>query len=893
MTLLEHALAYASQGWPVFPCHPATKQPLVKSPVEGEGGLKLATTDEARIREWWARWPQAMIGLPTGRAIGAFVVDVDAGEDKTTGEVFEAAALRIQLEGAIGTTLPPTRFATTPRGGVHLYFRYPDGDEIGNRAGLLGKGSRIDIRGDGGYVIAPPSLRKDGVAYAWGDAVEVAAAPAALIDLVLRRGAFAEAPAAAGIGARAAARVKPPAADGGGSIAAGEEAVRKYGLSALDAELQNVRQAQPGGRNDALNVAALKLAQLVASGALNEHFVRAALEGAAGDSGLIKDDGLRAVRATIESGFRAGRKQPRDLGEIRRAAADRERRPRAAAVRSSSPKSGPADSAAAAPAPREDVEGKPSSQTGAGGAKATSKGGGGGERKPPAEDPGARNLRLALFPLTDLGNAERFRERCRDRLLWCAAIGWLVWDGKRWSRDGAEELVKLAEHDTVRMIQEEAKAVRASGRKDQPDAPKGARDWLFDEKKSLLYSDKIASWGRSSEAVNKLGALSKRGAPYLAVSIGELDADKFKINVNNGTLVVRKSADEDYIQFKPHDPADLITKLAPVDYDQGATCENYDRFIGRIQPEGRMREFLHQWFGLSLTGDVSEQKLVYFYGKGGNGKSVLVDAVSYIAGDYGRTLPIETFLDHGKPRNGSQATPDIAILPGVRFLRTSEAEKNSKLAEAMVKLMTGGEQMSARDLNMPLFWFYPQFKMTMSGNYRPQISGTDEGIWRRVRLVPFNVTIPKEERDPHMIDKLRNEASGFLNRLLDGLRVWLDKGLQEPEDVLKATADYRSASDPLGRFLAACVAASPGDRVQSSELYKLYCAWCVSAGETAWKQRGFSMAMDERGFTRKQSDVVWWLDMKAVKTVNDFVDYEGKPIKARHDTQEEVADMEI
>jgi putative DNA primase/helicase len=850
----------------------------VKSDKEGEGGLKLATADEAQISAWWTRWPQAMIGLPTGRAIGAFVVDVDAGIDKDTGEVFEAAAIKSQLVAAIGTALPATRFAMTPRGGEHLYFRYPDDAAIGNRAGLLGKGSRIDIRGDGGYVIAPPSLRKDGVAYAWGDVAEVAPAPAALLDLVLRRGRFAEAPSAGGgIGARAAAKVKPPEGEGG-SLAAGEDAVRKYGLSALDAELQSVRQAQPGGRNDALNIASLKLAQLVAAGALVEGFVRAALEQAAAESGLIRDDGLRAVRATIESGFRAGRKQPRDLGEIRRAAADRERRPRLAAVRSPSSQDRPAASSAAAPAPRADVEGKPSSQTGATAASASDKGGGGGERKPPAEGAGPRNLRLALFPLTDLGNAERFRERYRDRLLWCSAIGWLVWDGKRWSRDGAEEVVKIAEHDTVRMIQEEAKAVRASGRKDQPDSKKGARDWLFDEKKGTLYSDKIAGWGRSSEAVNKLGALSKRGAPYLAVSIGELDADKFRINVGNGTLVVRKSeGDEDYIQFKPHDPSDLITKLAPVDFD----------------PEAPMRDFLHQWFGLSLTGDVSEQKLVYFYGKGGNGKSVLVDAVSYVAGDYGKTLPIETFLDHGKPRNGSQATPDLAILPGVRMLRTSEAEKNSKLAEAMVKLVTGGEEMSARDLNRPLFWFYPQFKMTMSGNYRPMISGTDEGIWRRVRLVPFNVTIPREERDSHLIGKLKAEASGVLNRLLDGLRVWLDKGLQEPEDVLKATADYRSASDPLGRFLAACVASSPGGRVQSSELYKLYVAWCTSAGETAWKQRGFSMAMDERGYTRKQSDVVWWLDLKAVKSVNDFVDFEGKPIKARENNDEEVVDMEI
>jgi putative DNA primase/helicase len=246
------------------------------------------------------------------------------------------------------------------------------------------------------------------------------------------------------------------------------------------------------------------------------------------------------------------------------------------------------------------------------------------------------------------------------------------------------------------------------------------------------------------------------------MSIDRLDADKMRINVNNGTLVVRRQDDGDYVSFQPYDPADLITKLAPVDFDPDATCEVFDTFLAKVQPRHEMREFIQQWLGLSLTGDVSEQKLAFFYGKGGNGKSVLIDAVSYVAGDYGETVPIETFLDQGKARSAGQATPDLAILPGVRMLRTSEPEKGSKLAEAMIKLVTGGEPIQARHLNRDFFKFYPQFKLTMSGNYRPQISGTDEGIWRRVRLVPFSVIVPKEERDIRLPDKLRGEASGIL-----------------------------------------------------------------------------------------------------------------------------------
>lgn len=504
-------------------------------------------------------------------------------------------------------------------------------------------------------------------------------------------------------------------------------------------------------------------------------------------------------------------------------------------------------------------------------------------------------MRLAFFPRTDLGNAERFCERFRDRLRWYPPKEtWLAWDGKRWSYKGASEAVQRAEHDTVRAVQDEAEAVRQSGRRDVPDPKPDALDFVVETKRdgtTVLFSDKLAGWGRTSEGLNKLGALSKLGAAYLAVATEQLDADKMTINVNNGTLVVgRKSDGEDYVNFRPHDPADLITKISPADYDPQALCPEYDKFLARVQPSEEMRVFLHQWLGLSLTGDVSEQTLAYFYGFGSNGKSVLMDTVSHVAGDYGETVPIETFLDSGKARSAGQASPDLAILPGIRMLRTSEPEKNSKLAEAMVKLVTGGEPILARHLNKGFFKFSPQFKLTISGNHKPKISGADDGIWRRFRLVPFKVSIKKEDRDLHLSEKLLAEASGILNRLLDGLRDWCDRGLIEPDAVTTATAEYRSVSDPLGRFLATCVETSLGERVQSSALYAVFQAWCKSAGETEWKQKGFSLAMDERGFKRKHSDVTWFIDVKLIRYVHDFVDGDGTPIKSAEGDKMEAAD---
>lgn len=675
-----------------------------------------------------------------------------------------------------------------------------------------------------------------------------------------------------------------------------EESVRAFGLAELDCVLAAVRSAEGDARNDRLTAAAEAIGSLAAAGALHDGFARAALLEAAGACGLVRDLKMRAVRSAISDGVKAGTKKPRDLAEVRRSAA--QSRPRPAAVikpslpsSSSPPASSPAPSVAAAAASvPPNGEGKTTiSQTGASSPKAPAAGVE-GAGKPPrvTETDDELNMRLAFFPLTDLGNAERFRERYKNRLKWCKALGWLAWDGKRWSRDNADSLVKIAEHDTVRAIQFEADAVRDSGR---DDIEEDGRDFVVepDEDEPVLYSDKIAKWGRASEAVNKLGALSKRGEPYFAIGIDRLDSDKFKINVNNGTLIIARKSEGDYVTFKPHDPDDLITKISPVDFDPDAICDEYDKFLARVQPRLEMRTFLHQWGGLSLTGDVSEQKLAFLYGKGGNGKSVLVDIWSFVAGDYGDTVPIETFIDQGKSRSAGQATPDLAMLPGVRMLRTSEPEKNSKLAEAMIKLVTGGEPILARHLNKDFFKFYPQFNLTMSGNYRPTISGTDEGIWRRVRLVPFNVTIPKDERDPHLPEKLRAEASGILNRLLDGLRHWCDAGLIEPEEVTKATADYRSSSDPLGRFLATCVEASVDSRVQSSVLHQVFEAWCKSSGEKVWTNKGLSMAMEERGFTKKQSDVMWWQDIKLIRIVSDFVDREGHPIKINEKDESEHA----
>ncbi|HEY4775614.1 MAG TPA: phage/plasmid primase, P4 family [Xanthobacteraceae bacterium] len=548
----------------------------------------------------------------------------------------------------------------------------------------------------------------------------------------------------------------------------------------------------------------------------------------------------------------------------------------------------------------------------------------------------ALNGELAHLPMTDLGNVERFRKRFGDAFKWTAALGWLYWDGRRWARKGADERVRIAAHETVRAIQDEAKALfgeadaiqaefaaeeleqaeqettpkKKGGKgpaltlvndRDNPDRAKNGkrgrkkksaaepaplerkkieRFLKFKRLRGLAMA--LSEWGLDSEMNSKIVPIDKHAAPYLAVDVEAFDADPWMFNCHNGTLVVDRDA-PGMIRFKPHDPADLISKLSPVDYDPRALCPLFDRFIERVQPEPAQRRLLFAWLGYSLTGDTAEQKLMMLHGEGRNGKGVFVRICSHIAGDYAKATPIETFLAETAARNASQPTPHLAALPGVRMLTTNEPRKGAVLDEAFIKLVTGDDMLPARELNKPQFEFKPAFKLTISGNHKPKIHDQTESIWSRMMLVPWDVIIPKPERDLKLDGKLMREAAGVLNVLLDGLRDWLVNGIVLSDATEKATAKYREASDPLGRFLTDCVLAEKGARVQSTALHELFVAWARATGGPEWKHTGFTNAMIDRGFETKKSNVMFFLDIRAVKKVGDFVDHLGRALAGTED----------
>jgi putative DNA primase/helicase len=480
------------------------------------------------------------------------------------------------------------------------------------------------------------------------------------------------------------------------------------------------------------------------------------------------------------------------------------------------------------------------------------------------------DLKCALFERTDFGNVYRVKSRFGEDIFYCPALGWIWWDGQRWWQYDAEYAVQRLCAKAMEALEDEACALAKSD-----------LDVEIDPKKGIWLSDLVRKWGLASRSAAKMAAVKALLPKDFTKAHDQLDADPAKINAPNGTLHATKRDEGDYIELRPHDRADLITRMCGAAHDPNATCPKFRSFLDRILPPGvdgsrRVQEFLARWFGYSLTGFTGEQKMVVFYGRGRNGKGVLVNVMMHLAGDYAASIAIESLLDVGFSRAGSAATPDLAKIPTIRMLCTSEPKQGAVLDEALIKRITGGDPITARHLNRDFFDFTPVLKLLMQTNYRPKVKGTDEGIWSRIMLVPFNVFIPPEERDPDLLQKLKGEAPGIFNWMLDGLRDWMDRGLAPPPEVQEATKNFRDTSDPVGRFLFECVQTLIGERVSSKDLLTLYNRWAAFESERPKNAQEFSRALDARGFRKiKSSGIMFWDDVKLIKTIAEFPDSAG------------------
>lgn len=932
----QAALDYARRGWPVFPCRERTETITAangtqrtlkaKAPYAGSG-VKDATTDEEIIKGWWRRWPQAMIGLAMGRN-GLFALDFDPRVDAETGEIFELAGLKAALEEQMGCALPQSLTAMTQSEGVHVYLRQPDaGEPIRNRGNLP---LHVDVRGLGGYVIAPPSIlyHDDGREgrYRWltnrhDDPVE---APPPLIEILRSKGKKAGGAAKADNG-----QDRPPPSRKSSGDDAVDAARRKWALSALDGAIEELTKARQGERGQTLNRVGFRMGQIVGAGAISRAVVLAGLEDGANASGLTGVDGIELVRANAARAVGDGEGQPRDMSDVGVNAGR--------SARSSSA------SRPSSPGPSFDEYGEPRSRGGGQGTKEPER----GAREAAGPD---LTLKCARLPMTDLGNLERFMERHgRDFLCvaaWAdssASPGYVAWDGRRWSRKLADALFGLAAQATVRAIQDEADFIRESGvpfppeegdlpardeeanpdeeaaeadnptaaeklfekaeqkrkarrstmwylqrslaRKTRHDGPR--HDFIVQVKSNgeiVLYSDKLAAWGRTSEGSGHIECLRKLAPPRLSAVPEAFDADPLALNVQNGTLFFQRPEDGKpaRVTLRPHRREDRITKIGRADYVEGAECPQFEEFLAKVQPADDMRDWLTRWAGYNALGDPDAQVMALFYGEGSNGKGVWVQTHAHILGDYAWATGIETFMDSGFKRPGAGPSPHLAALAGRRMVYANEPDDNSKFSDGLVKALTSDEPIGGvRELYGPAFEMQITFTNTVMANNLPRL-GTDWGIRRRVQVVPWNVIIPKEEQDRRLKDKLRAEMSGILNRMIAGALAYLDEGLTMPDVMIEATKAYHDDNDLLGQFLALCVARSPGDTVGSTALHELFAAWQTwseNLPQTGkpWSAKKLRAEMERKSFRINKSSTMKWFDIGLRFTVSDFVDANGKP----------------
>lgn len=422
--------------------------------------------------------------------------------------------------------------------------------------------------------------------------------------------------------------------------------------------------------------------------------------------------------------------------------------------------------------------------------------------------------------LTDVGNARRFARLTQGRLLYVKRLGgWLIYENGRWIRD------------ELNAVQEFGKAIHFE---------LYAEAWAThdDTKRKTLLAGAIRSAHRARiEAMIKLA----ESIPELVASVKEFDQDPWLLNVENGVLDLQTG------KLLPHDPKHRITKLAPVQWlGLDAPCPTWVKHLRLVfDGDEQLAEFLQSALGYSLTGLTTEQKLFVLHGLGANGKSVTLEVLRSVFGTYAAQTPAETLM----VKRGS-ATNDLARLRGARFVTAVETDLEARLAEVLVKRMTGGDTVTARYLYKEFFEFEPTFKIWLAVNHKPLIYGTDHAIWRRICLIPFEVTISDEKKDPHIASKLRQEASGILAWLVRGCLRWQKEGLVEPKAVTRAVAEYRDEQDPVGAFILVSCVRAKGEATTAADLYRAYKAWTADVDEDPVARNRFGELLAERGFKK-------------------------------------------
>jgi len=384
---------------------------------------------------------------------------------------------------------------------------------------------------------------------------------------------------------------------------------------------------------------------------------------------------------------------------------------------------------------------------------------------------------------------------------------WLVWDGIRWKEDDTAEVFRRAK-DTVRAMYAEAADIE-------------------DDKRRQSFIEFVLK----SESHFRLKAMLAlaQSEPGIPVVPTELDKDPWLLNVKNGVIDLRTG------ELRPHRQKDMITKLAPVEYDPAARCPRWEQFLFEIMDGNEnLVRFLQRAVGWSLTGDVSEHVLFILHGTGRNGKSTFLNTVLSLLGDYGLAAAPELLMT----RNNDRHPTELADLFGKRFVVAIETQEGKRFDESRVKQLTGADKIRCRRMREDFWEFWPTHKIWLATNHKPQVWGTDLAIWSRLKLIPFEVCFPDGDprQDKELPKKLLAELPGILRWAVEGCLMWQREGLGIPDEVRSATDQYRDQQDVLAPFLADCCVISPEAKEQSSNLWDAYSEWCQENAEEPWDE---------------------------------------------------------
>lgn len=428
------------------------------------------------------------------------------------------------------------------------------------------------------------------------------------------------------------------------------------------------------------------------------------------------------------------------------------------------------------------------------------------------------------YKLTDVGNAERFAAMFKDQVKYCAIYKkWFIWNGKRWEQDDTGKIITYA-IECVRNIIHDADLL-----------PEG------DKRKSLIQHS------LKSESSGKLKALLEiaSGMPAITVRSEDLDQNPWLLNCQNGTIDLRTG------KLKPHDPKDYITRICAAAYKPDCAIPLWTQLMEKITGgDKEYIRYIQKALGYALTGDISEQAIFILYGTGSNGKSTMLNIFAALLNGYAQSTSSDTFMQ----KKNESVNNDIARLKGARFVSAIEMEEGKRMAESLIKSMTGGDKLVTRFLYGEFFEYVPQFKVFLAVNHKPDIRDTTNSIWRRIKIMEFNNTFTEQERDKNFPTKIMaKELPGILAWAVQGCLDWQQNGINAPDIVEAATRAYKEEMDSFSHFFNECCVVREGARVSNKMLRAKYDEWCAENGERGLTQRPFSRKLRERGYDTRNS----------------------------------------